>query len=784
MFSVLIDGVRVWGGSAGGGISVSVDNGATWTTYTATNGVGDVQPNRAGVDWNLQGSINAYDVDVYSSIIWAACTPGGLSKSTDNGASWTTFTPENTAGKIPDTNCQAVLAGADGVFVGTASGMAKSTTGLTWDRVAALDGKNVRCIIQDGDTVYVGTTNGLYISRDKGTNWPVLRTVGNGLGSDSVNGVAAQGDTVWVATNNGVARSTNGGASFTNYLAGLPDVYVYDVAITMDTVWIATRGGVAKAAPPYTTWTTYTTANGFDTNNNYCLRIDGETVWVGSSSNGGVTYTSNDGASWRNIKTGSGLIENYIYGIDVDGNYVYFGAKNGICRYNKKSPEARISSPRHGAVLTAGNVAVLGSAIDYENISAWTLAYAAGKYPAQGAFTTIGSAGAANVSNSLLQAWDVSQLSAGNYTLRLRTSDGSNRNDEYIVVNIPQGGGVTFTAPAAGEEVGGIVDVTVTASDSDGVAQVEWQYSLDSTDGDNGAYIACVADSGSNPDTTTPYTFRWQTLPASGKDSMVWLRARLLDGAGFYSTWTKRVIAVNNQALDPAVQNTVTSTDRNGSLYLPPNALNAATVVTVTRMSAVSDPAPANITAIGVGYDLYPANTTLAKPGTLTMKWTAAEEVGYQPASFALYGWNTATSTWEKVGGTLNTAARTLTTAVTDFRQYAIMDDRSGAGAATAGLSRVNAQPRVFTPSGSGFSDHLDISFTLGAPEAVTIKAYALSGRMAREIVRNVTYPAGSNVVQWDGRDEEGEYVANGAYIISIAAGGTKETKLVYLMNK
>lgn len=788
MFAVWVDGVRTWGGSAGGGISLSVDNGASWTTYTAINGVGDVQPNRAGVDYNLQGSINAYDVDVYSNIIWAACTPGGLSKSTDNGASWTTYT---TLDGLPDTSCQAVSAGQNAIFVGTASGMAKSTNSTTWSAVAALAGRDVRCILQDGDTVYVGTTAGLRISSDKGATWSAFRTTAQGLGADTVNGIAAQGDTVWLATTNGLAYSTNGGVSFTNFttVQGLPMNFVYDVAMTMDTVWVAcpsrtATGGVAKAAPPYTTWTTYAVANGFDTNNNYCLRIDGETVWVGSSGAGGVTYTANDGASWTKIKASNGLIENYIYGIDVDGNFVYFGAKNGVCRFNKKSPEAHISSPRHGQALTTANVAIIGNAIDYENISAWTLAYAAGVYPNQGAFTTIGAAGSANVTNSLLRSWDVSQLTSGYYTLRLRVTDGTSVNDEYMVINVPLGGAVGFTAPTAGEEVGGVITVTVTASDSDGVAAVDWQYSVDSTDGDNGAWTAAVADSGSNPDSTAPYSFRWQTLPASGKDGMVWLRARLLDNLGFYSSWAKRVIAVNNQAVDPTIQNTVTSTDQNASLYLPPNALSSATVVTLSRMSAVSDPPEATITAVGVGFEIYPDNTTLAKPGTLTVKWTDAEAVGFTESAFALYGWNSTTSLWEKIGGTLNTGSNTLTTAITNFRQYAVMEDRSGAGVAASGVTLFTAQPRVFSPSGGGFSDHLDISFTLGTGGAATIKIYGLNGRLARAVVENRDYPAGSNVVTWDGKDEDGEYVANGLYIVTITAGGTTLTKTVVMMNK
>ncbi|HNW93230.1 MAG TPA: FlgD immunoglobulin-like domain containing protein [bacterium] len=564
------------------------------------------------------------------------------------------------------------------------------------------------------------------------------------------------------------------------------------MAATLDTVWVATDvigGGVACATPPYTTWRRSGAANGMAVDGNFCLRIDGETVWAGSAASdyGGINYSINQGISWISDSSAknNGIIDNFFFGMDVDGNYMYLAAKNGVCRYNKRAPQVVLTSPQHGASLNAANVAIMGTVADYEGSLTWTLAYAPGRYPYQGTFTPIGEQGTSNVFDSLLRSWDVSSLDGDTfYTIRLRAIDNNNIDNEcYAVVYKAASGAVVFTSPGAGEEVGGVVSVSVVATDSDGVAAVQWQYSLDSNEGDSGSWTNCVADSGSNPDSFAPYAFRWQTLPASGKDNMVWLRARLLDNLGFYSEWTQRVIAVNNQAVDPAVQNTVTSTDRNGSLYLPPNALGSATVVTVTRMSAVSDPPAATVTAIGIGYELYPDGTTLAKPGTLTLKWTDAEAVGFDENSFALYGWNNATSAWEKIGGTVNAASNTITAAVTGFKQYAIMEDKSGAQLAP-GLSQVNAQPRVFTPSGSGYSDHCDISFTLGSPESVTIKAYGLNGRLVREIAENRGYPAGSNVVAWDGRNDDGDYAANGLYIITIEAGSSTEKKTVVLMNK
>jgi len=532
-FTVWLDGNRVWAGTVGGGISVSVDQGANWTTYTAINGIGDVQPDRAGVAWNLQGVVNAYDVDVYNSVIWTACTPGGVSKSTDNGASWTTYTPLSTAGGIPDTSAHAVAVSADAVWIGTAGGAARSTnSGNNWTTYTrantgnGLASDDVRCIVTRGDTTYFGcafnTVQPGGFSKYNATNgWTHYDLAAYHADCDTVNGISIVDNTIWIATNNGILRSQNDGDTWDLFTAGMPGTVFWDVAATMDTVWVAGpgggAGGVAKSNPPYTAWTVYGAAAGLGDNSNYCLRINGDWVWVGSSNNGGMSYSRDDGLTWTNAKVADGLVENYVYGIDIDGNYAYFAAKNGITRFDYKYPEATITSPAHGEILSTGIEAITGSAIDYGNIASWDIFYASGAFPNQGAWTQIGASGAANVSESLLQAWNVSQLSAGDYTLRLRSIDGiPNTNTQYIVVNIPITGAVTFTAPNAGEEVGGIIDVTCIASDSDGVANVGWQYSIDSTNGVNGSWNDCVADSGSNPDSFSTYTFRWQTLPASG----------------------------------------------------------------------------------------------------------------------------------------------------------------------------------------------------------------------------------------------------------------------------
>ena len=77
-----------------------------------------------------------------------------------------------------------------------------------------------------------------------------------------------------------------------------------------------------------------------------------------------------------------------------------------------------------------------------------------------------------------------------------------------------------------------------------GIAEVQAQYSLNSTDGINGIWKNC-----SNPVTTDPYDFHWATAGSVGvgTDDMVWLRIRSKDNSGLFSAWDTRKIKIDNE---------------------------------------------------------------------------------------------------------------------------------------------------------------------------------------------------------------------------------------------
>jgi hypothetical protein len=66
------------------------------------------------------------------------------------------------------------------------------------------------------------------------------------------------------------------------------------------------------------------------------------------------------------------------------------------------------------------------------------------------------------------------------------------------------------------------------------------------------------------------------------------------------------------------------------------------------------------------------------------------------------------------------------------------------------------------------------IAFDLPEPSEVDLRVFAVSGRLIREDFPELDSPvgAGPRQIYWDGRDEEGDLVANGVYLCSISARG------------
>ncbi|MFQ5631717.1 MAG: FlgD immunoglobulin-like domain containing protein, partial [bacterium] len=99
--------------------------------------------------------------------------------------------------------------------------------------------------------------------------------------------------------------------------------------------------------------------------------------------------------------------------------------------------------------------------------------------------------------------------------------------------------------------------------------------------------------------------------------------------------------------------------------------------------------------------------------------------------------------------------------------------------------SEIDIQPRIFSPlSGSSrYGPHARISFALQNTSLVTVKIYNSAGRLKKVLTESISMQSGSNIITWDGRDDDGQFCVSGLYIVTIEAEGKVWQKTVVIRN-
>ncbi len=217
----------LYAGVADAGVFRSTDGGTSWTP--ARGGLAAVDVNALAVAASSPGTIYAG-------------TERGVFRTADRGAHWslhTTGFPEQPeaygGGPSPVLSVAVDPAHPEVVFAGTQDGLAKSTDGgVTWSEVGQVPGWEW-AVVFDPEVpgrVFTGTANGLFRSSDGGETWEQLGVGTNpslGLGG-AIADVAldpAHPGTIYAAPYDGpvlgLVRSTDGGATWSAAVQGLPD---------------------------------------------------------------------------------------------------------------------------------------------------------------------------------------------------------------------------------------------------------------------------------------------------------------------------------------------------------------------------------------------------------------------------------------------------------------------------------------------------------------------------------------------------------------------------------
>jgi photosystem II stability/assembly factor-like uncharacterized protein len=268
-------------GSTANGISRSYDNGVSWT------GIGNFGANSPITISGSNLFVASWDPSIYVYNI--------------NTNSWTQITfPPTTSGI--GTLCVA----GSSLFVGSGRDILRSTDmGAHWDTVNnGLTNTNITSLLVSGTTIFAGTYNeGLFTSANSGESW--IRSDA-GLPISEVNFLKENGTTLYAGTSSGLYRSTDNGRTWTDANSGMGLRNVKCLAIAGTTMfagtedWSSQAGGIFRSLDNGATWTR--TFNGEQSNGVRGILTWGSTILAGTI--GGILRSTDNGSTWSLVTNG------------------------------------------------------------------------------------------------------------------------------------------------------------------------------------------------------------------------------------------------------------------------------------------------------------------------------------------------------------------------------------------------------------------------------------------------------------------------------------------------
>ena len=100
---------------------------------------------------------------------------------------------------------------------------------------------------------------------------------------------------------------------------------------------------------------------------------------------------------------------------------------------------------------------------------------------------------------------------------------------------------------------------------------------------------------------------------------------------------------------------------------------------------------------------------------------------------------------------------------------------------------KITCQPRIFSPGGTGSVFEFvqtNIIYSLDEPEDVTARIFNLSGRLKKTIKPETSGQTGHQVLNWDGKDSNGDVVPSGLYIVTLEKDDTVLKTTVGVLNR
>lgn len=777
---------------AGTGVGVARWDGRAWRSYTTADGlagnmVAALILDRSGSRWiATDGGVSRYDgeswtaygdvglatygaqavIEDASGSIWAGTSGAGVARW--DRSAWTSLTVASTSGGLASDVVAAVLEDSSGaMWFGTSLG-ASRFDGASWRTFTTTDGlvgNNVGALARDSSGgVWIGTTAGL--SRYEGAGWSSYTTA-NGLPANRVRALLVdRAGRLWCGTTAGVAMFSAG--TWTRYSTadGLAGQNVY--AILEDhagAMWFGTTTGLSRFDGA--TWRNYTSTDGLAEDWVLSMAETPDSVlWIGTANSGVSRF---DGSVWRTSTTQDGLPDSRVSASWVEraGN-LWFATRLGVVLYEpaRVPPQTVITSPP--PPLSANTLQTVHFVAAHRQVLGIEFSTALDSAP----WSPWGPE----------DTWIGRDLLDGVHVLRVRARDALHHVDPtpatctFEVAATPPA--PVITEPVFRQPVR---DTLVVSGTAEALRFRSFRVDLRPADATSWDPPVATPLAQSLAPVADGILARFDTRPLADGDYEI--RLAVQDTLGL--TGVARVRFIVDNVAPWAAQTTparvsaftggdVFTTHSEAHLYIPPRGLPRDAIVHLDPLDPADVPAvlPDGATRLSPGYDVEAEGTSLEKSAVLDLSLAGLTvPAGSRPTLYALGS----DALWHHLGGTLDANRSRIATPIDATGRYAIF--ARSAGAEASGPISLSLTPRVLASRGAIASSAVRIGFVLARPSSVRVTIHNRAGRLVRVVISGQTLGAGTNLVSWDGRDDDHHDVEAGLYLVTVEALGETHTQ-------
>jgi photosystem II stability/assembly factor-like uncharacterized protein len=245
------------------------------------------------------------------------------------------------------------------LLAGTSEGISRSSdNGATWTSSdSGLNDTSITSLVKSGNKLYASTVySGLFFSTNRGTNWTAINDSSLGQSSKNINSFAVTGDTIFMGIPFTMVVSTNGGSTWTETDIDLCEVHAIgieggSILASLDMIEILSthpsyevkvenQGGRYFSKPTGNQNIVETRGNGIfrSTNNGLnwewvsdlfvtSFAISGGVIYA-ACLNGGTAVSTDNGLTWSSPDTG--FMSLNVNSIVAENDNLFAGTSDGI----------------------------------------------------------------------------------------------------------------------------------------------------------------------------------------------------------------------------------------------------------------------------------------------------------------------------------------------------------------------------------------------------------------------------------------------------------------------